>query len=163
VSGNSISWTICKSAPRPRQTTMPAPYHSVFYMPDALPATQLAASNHWRPNATNWRYVAPVVYLLWYPALSSTRNAQKEFLIGQSSMSMRHIADHLWMASSLEFCNFHHLFFFNASQETGREESLWNNLNILCGEGCKILTWSTIVHLVQKVHKVCLQRQSTVR
>ena len=30
VSGNGISWAICKSAPRSRQITMPAPYHSVF-------------------------------------------------------------------------------------------------------------------------------------
>jgi len=28
------------------------------------------------------------------------RNAQKEFLIGQSQDHMRHIADHLWIASS---------------------------------------------------------------
>jgi len=44
VSGSDISWTICKSAPRPRQITMPAPYHSVFYRPDVLPATQPATS-----------------------------------------------------------------------------------------------------------------------
>jgi len=30
VSGNGISWAICKSAPCPRQVTMPAPYHWVF-------------------------------------------------------------------------------------------------------------------------------------
>jgi len=29
---------ICKSAPRSRQITTPAPHHSVFYGPDALPA-----------------------------------------------------------------------------------------------------------------------------
>ena len=29
-SGSGISWAICKSAPRSRQITMPAPYHSVF-------------------------------------------------------------------------------------------------------------------------------------
>ena len=42
------SWTICKSAPRSRQITMPAPHHSVFYRPDALPAAQPTASKHWR-------------------------------------------------------------------------------------------------------------------
>ena len=36
VSGNGISWAICKSALRPRQT-MPVSHHSVFYRPDALP------------------------------------------------------------------------------------------------------------------------------
>ena len=30
VSGSGISWTICKSAPRSRQITMPAPHHSGF-------------------------------------------------------------------------------------------------------------------------------------
>jgi len=38
VSGSGISWVICKSAPHSRQITMPAPHHSVFYRPDALPA-----------------------------------------------------------------------------------------------------------------------------
>ena len=53
VSGSGISWAICKSAPRSRQITMPAPYHSVFYMPDALPATQPTASKHWRQK--HWK------------------------------------------------------------------------------------------------------------
>ena len=30
VSGSGISWAICKPAPRSRQTTTPAPHHSVF-------------------------------------------------------------------------------------------------------------------------------------
>jgi len=33
MSGSGISWTICKSAPRPKQITMPAPHHSVFTGP----------------------------------------------------------------------------------------------------------------------------------
>ena len=48
LSGSGISWAICKSAPRSRQITMPAPHHSVFYRPDALPADQPTASKHWR-------------------------------------------------------------------------------------------------------------------
>jgi len=31
-----------------RQITTPAPHHSVFYRPDALPAAQPTASKHWR-------------------------------------------------------------------------------------------------------------------
>jgi len=46
VSGGSISWAICKFAPHSRQITMPAPHHSVFYRPDALPAAQPTASKH---------------------------------------------------------------------------------------------------------------------
>ena len=48
VSGNGIRWAICKSAPRSSQITWPTPHHSVFYRPDALPATQPTASKHWR-------------------------------------------------------------------------------------------------------------------
>ena len=40
-------YALCKSAPRSRQITMPAPHHSVFYRPDALPAAQPTASKHW--------------------------------------------------------------------------------------------------------------------
>ena len=40
VSGSGITWAICKYAPCSRQTTMPAPHHSVLYRPDALPAAQ---------------------------------------------------------------------------------------------------------------------------
>ena len=39
---------MCKSAPRSRQITTPAPHHSVFYRPDALPAAQPTASKNWR-------------------------------------------------------------------------------------------------------------------
>ena len=48
VSSSGISWAVCKSAPRSRQTTTPAPHHSVFYRPDALPVAQPTASKHWR-------------------------------------------------------------------------------------------------------------------
>jgi len=37
-SGFYWSWAMCKSAPCSRQITTPAPHHSVFYRPDALPA-----------------------------------------------------------------------------------------------------------------------------
>ena len=37
---------MCKSAPRSRQITIPAPHHSVFYRLDVLPAAQPTTSNH---------------------------------------------------------------------------------------------------------------------
>jgi len=46
VSGSGISRAICKSAPCSRQITTPAPYHSFFYRPDALPAAQPTTSKH---------------------------------------------------------------------------------------------------------------------
>ena len=49
VSGSEIRWATCKSAaPCSRQITKPAPHRSVFYRPDALPAAQPTASQHWR-------------------------------------------------------------------------------------------------------------------
>ena len=39
MSGSGISWSICKSAPRPKHKTMPESHHSVFYRPDALTAS----------------------------------------------------------------------------------------------------------------------------
>ena len=54
VSGRGISWAICKSEPRSRQITMPAPHHSVFYRLDALPAT-----NQQR-QSTEGKYIWPV-------------------------------------------------------------------------------------------------------
>ena len=48
VSGSGISWAVCKSAPHSRQITMPAPHHSVFYRPNALPTAQPTASKHQR-------------------------------------------------------------------------------------------------------------------
>jgi len=53
VSGSGIRWAICKSSPRSSQKTMPAPHHSVFYRPDALPAAQPTVSKHWRHYHSN--------------------------------------------------------------------------------------------------------------
>ena len=53
VSGSGISWATCKSTPRSRQITTPAPLHSVSYRPDALPVAQPTASKHWRHHAIN--------------------------------------------------------------------------------------------------------------
>ena len=46
VSGSGISWTICESAPRPRQITMPAPHQSVFLQarcPSSCPMNSIKA------------------------------------------------------------------------------------------------------------------------
>ena len=53
VSGNGISWAVCKSASRSTQITMPAPDHSVFYRLDAIPAAQPTASKHRRQSVTS--------------------------------------------------------------------------------------------------------------
>ena len=47
MSGSGISWAMCKSAPRSRQITMPAPHHSVFFT-CWMPCKQPTVSKHWR-------------------------------------------------------------------------------------------------------------------
>jgi len=60
VSGSGISWAICEPARCSRQITTPAPHHSVFYRPDALPAAQPTTSNCYTflemTSAVNWLY-----------------------------------------------------------------------------------------------------------
>ena len=65
-SGRGISWAICKSAPCSRQTTMPAPHHSVFFRPDALPAAQPTASKHWMQQ-NSWIIKQNYLVLNWEP------------------------------------------------------------------------------------------------
>ena len=55
MSGSGICWAICKSAPRSRQITTPAPHRSVFYRPDALPAAQPTESKDWRQYLEKFR------------------------------------------------------------------------------------------------------------
>ena len=62
ASGSGISWAICKSATRCRQTTMPAPHQLVFYMPDALPAKALKACNS-QCIDDKWSVVAAVSFV----------------------------------------------------------------------------------------------------
>jgi len=64
VSGSGISWAICKFAHRSRQITTPAPHHSVFYRPDALPAAQPTVSKHWRKIHRKRRATRPLALAL---------------------------------------------------------------------------------------------------
>ena len=63
VSGNGISWAICKSAPSSSQITMPAPHHWSFLRLDALPAAQPTASKHWRQYLLT--YLKKKIYIIY--------------------------------------------------------------------------------------------------
>ena len=88
VSGSGISWVICKSAPCSIQITTPAPHHSVFFRPDALPAAQPTASKHWRhmlqrdnchimwPNNTGANNTPSVLWHCWLGVRKSTRSVE---------------------------------------------------------------------------------------
>jgi len=70
VSGSGISWAIGKSAPRSRQITMPALYHSVCYRPDDLPAAQPTVSKHWRQKQWKqmWHLIIKITNTTTYQA-----------------------------------------------------------------------------------------------
>jgi len=56
LSGSGISWATCKSAPHSRQTTMPAPHHSVFLQagcPSCRPTNSVKAHTHTHTHTFN--------------------------------------------------------------------------------------------------------------
>jgi len=67
VSGSGISWAVCKSAHRCRQTTTPAPHHSVFasrmpFLPpnqkrQSTEGTELITTDY---SELNWLYEVPL-------------------------------------------------------------------------------------------------------
>ena len=63
----SAGLATCKSAPRSREITMPAPHHSVFYTPDALPAVQPTAL----PTEVVWKMGKKQVCVQPRPQLST--------------------------------------------------------------------------------------------
>ena len=89
VRGSGISWAICKSASCSRQITTPAPHHSLFYRPDALPAAQYSAckkpahflpkvlvgKNHWSESRREpqlnriWICLCDAVSMLFYSVM----------------------------------------------------------------------------------------------
>ena len=77
VAGSGTSWSICKSAPRPRQIPMPAPHQSIFYRPDAPPASQPTASTHskftLRPHHL-WKYGRHQICNRWEQAMKKRKN-----------------------------------------------------------------------------------------
>jgi len=131
VSGSGISWAVCKSAPRSRQITMPAPHHSVFYRPDALPAAQPTASKHWRhinfyknKITINWVVVFVPTYFcirhqllftkIWY---RETHSSDEYCIIFSLSSTRAHgkenyapsIATWVLRESTLNLCHFKHI------------------------------------------------------
>jgi len=98
VSGSGISWAICKSAPRSRQTTTPAPDCSVFYRPDALPAALLTASKHWRQHwlqATRYNSLPLQLILLLcsFNGLFSRTTWVRRYQKGKSSLGLNEARD----------------------------------------------------------------------
>ena len=51
VSGSGISWAICKSAPHPRQITVPAPHNSVFLQAGCHSCCSTNSIGHWKQRS----------------------------------------------------------------------------------------------------------------
>ena len=67
VSGSGISWAICKSAPRSRQITTPAPHYSSFLQagcPSCRPTNNVKAL---KAQVTHYQSNATIAVLLWRP------------------------------------------------------------------------------------------------
>ena len=96
MSGSGISWAMYKSAPHSRQVTMPAPHHSVFYRPDALPAAKPIVSKHWRHNATRPKSASDLFWCLlidsWRFAGDSSRQqfSRRTRTVATSYRAQRH-------------------------------------------------------------------------
>ena len=68
VSGSGISWAICKSAPRSRQITMPAPHHSVILQagcPSCHPTNSIKALKHLHKRNFQLLLLKYYVAILW--------------------------------------------------------------------------------------------------
>ena len=86
MSSSGNRWAVCKSAPRSRQITTPAPHRSVFYRPYALPAAQPTVSKHCLGNAHQNKLV-----------LSSA-----ELLVVFCQLSLLHC----WVGCEMQICGF---------------------------------------------------------
>ena len=94
VSGSGISWAICKSAPRSRQTTTSAPHCSVFYRLDALPVAQPTVPKHWRHSEyTQHTHPFNITISFWGIQLTrwNTLSQNDSFSFIQASLYEGHI------------------------------------------------------------------------
>ena len=88
MSGSGISWAICKSAPRSRQITTPAPHYSSFFtgrMPFLPPNQQCQSTegNSWSINNNNKidKYSKLASTHIFYPFAIETAGTWHEMAI----------------------------------------------------------------------------------
>ena len=72
MSGSGISWAICKSAPRSRQTTTPTPHHSFFtgrmlFLPpnQQRQSTEGTKNTHNRQKITKTKTTDTAAHKIW--------------------------------------------------------------------------------------------------
>ena len=107
VSGSGISWAICKSAPRSRQITMPAPHRSVFTgrMPFLLPNQKMYTK--WVQNGYvhQERILVQTSLFLWLAHVQCcltkpvTQDTRQQALVIASQKSLSHTKAHSKIAT----------------------------------------------------------------
>ena len=112
VSGSGISWAVCKSAPRSRQITTPAPHYSVLYRPDALPAAQPTASKHWRHRpclcTDNWQ---PSLAEQSVQGNATNNQTSQQVFVQHAAAAMLAVVSHNeshWLISAVQWVSMQH-------------------------------------------------------
>ena len=124
VSGSGISWAMCKSRPHSRQITTPAPHHSVFYRPDALPAAEPTASKHITPSLS----VILVSQITLVSVLVLVYNYSLVLVFRRISVLVFTFEGILVSVSGLFFCTRHQIF----ATVPAIKKSLHNTENRTC-------------------------------
>ena len=111
VSGSGISWAICKSAPRSRQTTTPAPHHSVFTgrMPFLPPNQQHQSTEVIWHKATS--LLAQKNRRVW-PGFETSQPLDVNTKYFSDVATMKRLKDSSMHTPLFIFCNFLSLVFF---------------------------------------------------
>ena len=105
MSGNGVSWVVCKSAPCSRQITMPVPYHSSFLQagcPFCCPTNSLKALKAWLVNNITVQ-ISSLVLVLRHCWLGNRRSISH---IENQWWSTEGNQKHWFSASDLVFSSF---------------------------------------------------------
>jgi len=104
VSGSSISWAICKYAPRSRQITTPAHHHSVFLQagcPSCRPTNSVRAlkAEIIELMTTNNR-----LYYKYHIPLTMNTNRKKILWLVREIVLVYHLRFHMWVLPPRKLC-----------------------------------------------------------
>jgi len=137
VSGSGISWAICKCAHCPRQTTVPASHHSIFYRLDALTASSIKALKAaYSDHQSSFICFLPSIAIHGIlPVQFTLQNLCPSSLCSISwSCNLHFILHNLFAQSLSSFCStcpYHHILFCYSTEIISSNSSL--SLNFLLG------------------------------
>ena len=105
MSGSGISWAICKSAPRSRQMTMPAPHHSVFLQAGWRSCRPTNSVKALKANTTNGNCCSSCLLLLIMARYLDSLSQVVAFikLLGDTNCTVSYLAAHHYRLCRLVF------------------------------------------------------------